>query len=75
MPSPVVLKSFPRPHGACRPNSRRATLKSHGGKWLPPELFYRHHYEDVLPQRVWKTLHDDIPPLRKVIETELERGE
>jgi uncharacterized protein with HEPN domain len=33
--------------------------------------FYRHHYEDVLPQRVWKTLREDIPPLRTVIETEL----
>ena len=37
--------------------------------------FYRHHYEDVLPQRVWKTLHEDIPPLRKVIETELASSE
>jgi uncharacterized protein with HEPN domain len=36
--------------------------------------FYRHHYEDVLPARVWKTLQEDIPPLRKVIETELAGG-
>ena len=37
--------------------------------------FYRHHYEDVLPQRVWKTLHEDIPALRKVIEIELAGGQ
>ena len=33
--------------------------------------FYRHNYEDVLPQRVWTTLHEDLPPLRTVIEQEL----
>ena len=33
--------------------------------------FYRHNYEDVLPRRVWKTLHEDLPPLRMVIEQEL----
>jgi len=33
--------------------------------------FYRHSYEDVLPRRVWKTLHEDVPPLRTVIEQEL----
>jgi uncharacterized protein with HEPN domain len=33
--------------------------------------FYRHNYEDVLPHRVWKTLHEDLPPLRTVIEQEL----
>jgi uncharacterized protein with HEPN domain len=33
--------------------------------------FYRHDYEDVLPRRVWKTLHEDLPPLRTVIEREL----
>jgi uncharacterized protein with HEPN domain len=33
--------------------------------------FYRHKYEDVLPQRVWKTLSEDIPKLRAVIEAEL----
>lgn len=32
---------------------------------------YRHDYEDVLPQRVWKTLSDDIPKLRAAIEGEL----
>src|SRR5580658_8590169 len=30
--------------------------------------FYRHNYEDVLPRRVWKTLHEDLPPLRAAIE-------
>jgi uncharacterized protein with HEPN domain len=33
--------------------------------------FYRHNYEDVLPRRVWKTLHEDLPQLRAVIEQEL----
>jgi len=33
--------------------------------------FYRHEYEDVLPQRVWKTLTDDLPPLRAAILQEL----
>jgi uncharacterized protein with HEPN domain len=32
---------------------------------------YRHEYEDVLPQRVWKTLSEEIPKLRAVIEQEL----
>ena len=26
--------------------------------------FYRHNYEDVTPRRVWKTLREDLPPLR-----------
>jgi uncharacterized protein with HEPN domain len=34
--------------------------------------FYRHDYEDVLPRRVWKTLEEDLPPLRTVIEWELD---
>jgi uncharacterized protein with HEPN domain len=25
----------------------------------------------VLPRRIWKTLQEDLPPLRKVIEHEL----
>jgi uncharacterized protein with HEPN domain len=33
--------------------------------------FYRHEHEDVRPHRVWKTLHQDLPPLRAVIEQEL----
>jgi uncharacterized protein with HEPN domain len=32
---------------------------------------YRHRYEDVLPQRVKKTLEDDLPPLRAAIDKEL----
>ena len=32
---------------------------------------YRHDYEDVLPRRVWKTLLDELPPLRALIEGEL----
>ncbi len=33
--------------------------------------FYRHSYEDVLPQRVSRTVHDDLPPLRRLIVREL----
>jgi uncharacterized protein with HEPN domain len=33
--------------------------------------FYRHQYEDVVPERVWKTLQQDLPVLRTVIEKEL----
>jgi uncharacterized protein with HEPN domain len=33
--------------------------------------FYRHEYEDVLPERVWKTLQQDLPVLRAVSEQEL----
>jgi uncharacterized protein with HEPN domain len=32
---------------------------------------YRHDYEDVLPERIWKTLNEDLPPLRHLIENEL----
>ena len=35
--------------------------------------FYRHEYEDVTPRRVWKTLQDDVPLLRVVVEQELKR--
>jgi len=58
--------------------SRRlsAELKTRHTQIPWPEMaaagnFYRHKYEDVLPQRVWKTLQEDLPPLRKVIEEEL----
>jgi uncharacterized protein with HEPN domain len=37
--------------------------------------FYRHKYEDVLPVRVWKTLHDDLPVLRRTVQLELASGE
>jgi uncharacterized protein with HEPN domain len=33
--------------------------------------FYRHQYEDVLPERAWKTLRQDLPVLRAAIEQEL----
>ncbi len=33
--------------------------------------FYRHNYEEVTSLRVWKTLREDLPPLRAVIEEEL----
>lgn len=35
--------------------------------------FYRHNYEDVTSLRVWKTLREDLPPLRAAIEEELAR--
>jgi uncharacterized protein with HEPN domain len=35
--------------------------------------FYRHNYEDVTPRRVWKTLHEDLPPLRAAVDQELKR--
>jgi len=37
--------------------------------------FYRHKYENVLPERVWKTLQEDLPALRTAIEQELASGE
>jgi uncharacterized protein with HEPN domain len=36
--------------------------------------FYRHKYENVLPERVWKTLQEDLPVLRTAIEQELANG-
>jgi uncharacterized protein with HEPN domain len=36
--------------------------------------FYRHNYEDVTPRRVWKTVQEDLPPLRTLIEQELGSG-
>jgi uncharacterized protein with HEPN domain len=36
--------------------------------------FYRHNYEDVTPRRVWKTLQEDLPPLRASVDQELKRG-
>lgn len=37
--------------------------------------FYRHNYEDVTPVRAWKVVHEDLPPLRAVVEEELARRE
>jgi uncharacterized protein with HEPN domain len=36
--------------------------------------FYRHNYEDVTPRRVWKTLIQDLPPLRIALDQELKHG-
>jgi uncharacterized protein with HEPN domain len=33
--------------------------------------FYRHNYEDVTPNRVWRTLREHLPPLRAAINEEL----
>ena len=35
---------------------------------------YRHDYEDVAAEFVWETVERALPPLRTVIEAELERG-
>jgi uncharacterized protein with HEPN domain len=34
---------------------------------------YRHDYKDVAARFVWKTPRDDLPPLRTVIVSELDR--
>jgi uncharacterized protein with HEPN domain len=36
--------------------------------------FYRHNYEDVTPRRVWKTLQEELSPLRAVIHFQLHSG-
>ena len=35
--------------------------------------FYRHDYGEITALRVWKTLREDLPPLRAVVEEELKR--
>jgi uncharacterized protein with HEPN domain len=35
---------------------------------------YRHDYEDVAAEFVWETVERALPPLRAVIEQELQRG-
>jgi uncharacterized protein with HEPN domain len=35
--------------------------------------FYRHNYEDVTARRVWKTLHEDLSPLRAAVDHEVKR--
>jgi uncharacterized protein with HEPN domain len=32
---------------------------------------YRHNYERVLEHRIWRTIHEALPPLRAVVEGEL----
>jgi uncharacterized protein with HEPN domain len=34
---------------------------------------YRHQYEDVLEQRIWRTVQDHLEPLQQVVEDELSR--
>ena len=34
---------------------------------------YRHNYEDVQERRIWKTIHEALPPLRAVVEAELRK--
>jgi len=33
---------------------------------------YRHNYESVLENRVWRTVHDALSPLRAVVDAELD---
>ncbi|AXK80871.1 DUF86 domain-containing protein [Pseudolabrys taiwanensis] len=35
--------------------------------------FYRHDYGGITSQRVWNTLREHLPPLRKAVEQELAR--
>jgi uncharacterized protein with HEPN domain len=60
--------------------SRRlsAKLKAHNDRIPWNEMaaagnFYLHEYEDVLPSRISRTLSEDIPQLRTVVEQELKR--
>jgi uncharacterized protein with HEPN domain len=32
---------------------------------------YRHNYEDVVARQVWKTVQNELPALRAVVEPEL----
>jgi uncharacterized protein with HEPN domain len=32
---------------------------------------YRHSYENVVERRIWKTIHESLPPLRAVVDAEL----
>ncbi len=34
---------------------------------------YRHDYEDVQERRIWATIHEALPALRFIVETELNR--
>ena len=34
---------------------------------------YRHNYEDVLERRVWRTIHEALPPLHALIDAELQK--
>ena len=33
---------------------------------------YRHNYGDVLERRIWQTIHEALPSLRGVVDTELD---
>lgn len=33
---------------------------------------YRHNYENVQELRIWKTIHEALPPLRVVVDAELQ---
>jgi uncharacterized protein with HEPN domain len=38
---------------------------------LPALATYRHNYDNVAEQIVWKTVHEALPALQKVVEEEL----
>jgi uncharacterized protein with HEPN domain len=69
MLSPVALRSFLKRRGDYRTKARHPQMPWR--EMAAAGNFYRHNYEDVLPARVWKTLREDLPPLRTVIEQEL----
>jgi uncharacterized protein with HEPN domain len=33
---------------------------------------YRHNYQDVLERRIWQTIHEALPPLRALVDAELQ---
>jgi uncharacterized protein with HEPN domain len=33
---------------------------------------YRHNYEDVLERRIWRTIHEALPPLRSIVDAALQ---
>jgi uncharacterized protein with HEPN domain len=33
---------------------------------------YRHNYEGVLEHRIWDTIHEALPPLRAIVDAELQ---
>jgi uncharacterized protein with HEPN domain len=36
---------------------------------------YRHSYENVVEHRIWKTIHESLPPLRAVVDAELRESD
>lgn len=36
---------------------------------------YRHEYEQVLEMRIWRTVRDNLEPIRLIVESELRRAD